>query len=145
MSTSVKPASVFDDKKTSADSYIIQGSNRSRHKFRHLPASAKWHTFTDEYLAAKFPKVVNPSKNHAYDEEMYDQATIGQCDDEGYVKTGNKEHAKLILKEYRTLDPKCRLHTLSLPLDEREPVDMKKAAWHPSEEKEVDNRAKAGK
>ena len=120
--------SIMSDNSFTADRYVIKGNNVSRHKFRHMPVSEHARELEvmaqDGRLAAACPRSNDPEPFLKYSKKTYEQSVIGQCDRNGMVDTVNKEHAKLIFKEYRTMDPKCVIHEMSKKFDPEEEVDM---------------------
>lgn len=123
-----KPVSAFDamKKNSQADRYVLVSGGRikNNHIFRHLPWSQIYneaHGLTKQQIkeATGVNSLMSAAPHLLYTDEMYKQAEIGKCDDAGVVTTTNRDHAKLIWREMRTIDPKCTVHPLSLPL----PID----------------------
>jgi hypothetical protein len=126
-------SSVFDEVKEEVANrglYVIGGKLRNRHEFQDIrwsPSANEKRKATVKQLKAEIPLMfgMNPNWTMLLTEDDYAEAVIGKCDDDGLVATKNKEHAKLIYREYKSIDPNAYIHAYSLPFDPSEPVDEK--------------------
>jgi hypothetical protein len=124
-----KALSIFA--KGAKELYIIEGDAKyARNQLSDMRWSPKYNelkALTTQQIREQLPQCLNatPQVGELIDQQCYDESVLGIIDDNGYAATKNKEHAKLMFKEYQSFCPKAKVSHLSLPFDPEEEVDTR--------------------